>query len=366
MISIRDIPTLYEYMSNIFSYGLLKQYSLEAIQDRISFSEMFWRLENSDSSFLAKRTMHEEIELIYSREIDVELFNNKTSIAYWLGEAYIRLFFKFHKSIFYIFLYLPLDTMINLYPVYHEMDWIKLFEYFEANVKKNNLLPMLLKKRNLSINKLSTLTGISANTIQYYCLNDNHLFEAKYLYIDLLSQALKVKNNLFLKEIHNYTNSSGYDFDKTNPTYRSYLALNYTSYYSLEIKKRKYKLDAVNNIFISGNKYLKVLWTRSESFVDFIDTMNREIVTLVDNYSKSIDPEKRKNTVLVIFEFNKISRFVKPYVPLLKYGFEKIFIINQESILCVCENYWISYLTDSINSSMIEQAKKKTGSDFAI
>ena len=353
-------------MANIISYGLVKEYSLEVIEDRISFSDMFRRLENSDSSFLNERTMHQEIGLIYSRDIDVDLYENKTSIAYWLGEAYIRLFFKFHKSIFYIFLYFPLEDMINAYHLYHEMDWSELYSFFKEKTESKTLLTMLIKKRGLSVNKLSTLTGISINTIQYYCSNDNHLFEAKYAYIDQIALALKVNSNLFLKEIHNYTNSSEYDFDRTNPFYRSYLGLNYVSYYSLEIKNRNYKLDKANNVFISGNKYLKVLWTKSEKLIESTERLNEQIAKLINNYSKVVSQKNRSNTILVVFEFNKTSKNIKPYLSQMKYGYEKIFIVNQELIMCIYNDYWVSYLTDSVVNGLIEQAKKEIGFDFAI
>lgn len=354
-------------MSNIISYGLLKHYSRDAIEDRISFSDMFRRLENSDSSFLNERTMHQEIGLIYSRDVDVNLFDNKSSISYWLGEAYIRLFFRFHKSIYYIFLYLPLEEMVTAYRVYHEMDWSELYSFFQEKIESKTLLNTLIKKRDLSVNKVSSLTGISSNTIQYYCLDDNHLYEAKYTYIYQLAICLKVNSNVFAKEIHNYINSGQYHYDKTNPLYRSYLGLNYASYYSLDIKKGNYVLDKDNYIFTSGKEYLKVLWTKSEQFVDFTSGINADIVAIVDNYSKSKSKLIRANTILVIFEFNKISQSVKPYADkLLKYGYKKVFIINQESILCVGERYWISYLTDSVNSGMIERAQKEANHDFVI
>lgn len=353
-------------MANIFSYGLLKQYSFEVIEDRISFSDMFRRLENSDSSFLTERTMHEEIALIYSRNIDIDLFDNKNSIFYWIGEAYIRLFFKFHKSIFYIFLYFPLEDMIDAYRVYHEMDWNELYSFFLEKIESKTLLTKLIKKRGLSVNKVSSLTGISANTIQYYCLDDKHLYEAKYAYIDQLALCLKVNTNVFLKEIHNYTNSSEYDFDKTHPLYRCYLGLNFASYYSLDIKKRKYKFNKEAQAFFSGDNKLKVLWTKSNVLSETISCANKEILELIENHSKSTSQTDRERTVLVIFEFNKISQEIEPYKSLLKYGYEKIFIINQQVIICIYNNYWKSYLSSSVIASMIEQAKIETGSDFAI
>ena len=366
MISVSDISSLYEHMSNIIAYGVYKEYSYNVIEDRISFSDMFRRLENSDSSFLRERTMHQEIELIYSQSVDIDLFNNKDSLFYWLGQAYIRIFFKFHKSLYYIFLYFPLKEMMDAYHIYHEMDWSELYNFFLEKIKSNTLLEMLLKRRGLSINKLSALAGISINTIKYYYKDDEHLFEAKFAFIDQLAFALKVNSNVFLKEIHNYINSGEYEYDRRNPLYRSYLGLYLVSYYSSTIKNRKYVLDKNTHAFVSGNKILKVLCTQSIKFIEPTNEANQQIVDMVDVVSNMMFVGRQKDTILVIFEFNEISESVKPYLGLLKYGYENIYIINQTNILCIGDNYWTSYIPESVFESMIENAKKAIGNDFAI
>lgn len=366
MISVDYVATISEYLSSIIGYGIKNEYSLSIIEDRISFSDMFRKLEQGDYSFLLERTIEKELELVYSRSIEGTTLDTN-SIILWLGEAYTKLFFRYHKAIYYIFLYFPIEEMISIYGLYHEMDWTQLYSLFEKRVSEVPLLKKLLIKRNLSANKLSSLTGISLNTINYYCLDDNHLYEAKYSYIDSIALALKVNSNVFLKEIHNYTNSGNYEFDKENPVYRSYLGLLLASYFDLNIKKQKFVLDKDANIFIANNSKLKVLWTESTTFADISDAFNIDIKEIIEKYSLDKSTSEKLNTTLVIFEFNQISGSAKTYSQLNDYGYKDIYIINQSTIMYISKNdYRTNYLPDSVNKSMIELAKKLSGGDFAI
>lgn len=367
MINVTMVPTLYQYMSAILEYGIMNAYSFESIQERIAFSDMFRRLEQSDSSFLYERTLTQEIGLIYSNIVNDEEIKDISSKMLWLGNAYIRLFFKFHKSIYYIFLYIPIEDMVSLYPLYHEMDWTQLYDLFIERTKEATLLRKLIDKRDISINKLSQLSSISDNTIKKYCSNDEYLNKASYSHIYNLSIALKVNSNIFLKEINNYTNSDGFAFDRTDIKYRSYLALYLVSYYSNDVNEVQYQYDEENNLFKANNLVLKTMWTNPSISI----TINKsdddtEIAHLIEEQSKQTPIDQRNSYILIIFAYNQISESVKPFTYLKQHGFKKIFIISQTHILCVNTDSWTKEISDDVKKAMILKAKKAVGGDFAI
>lgn len=360
MINRDSLQRLYQYCSLIIGYGLNNQYLFDSIEEFISYSDMFARLEQSDSSFLTQRTINQEIAWVYKLQDSVKELPGMNSILTWVGQAYMRLFFHFHKSIYYVFLYIPIEEMLSLYSLYHEMDWNQLFDYFTQQTSKTTLLRKLLDKKKMSVNKLAQLSNISENTIRYYTLSDSNIYEAKYAYIDAIALALKVNTNLFLKNIHNYVDDGRYQSNKENPIFRSYLGLYLSSYYCGEIKNRKYIYNLNENVFECEGKYLKVLWTKTSQFADIIDGKNPDIERVLDAFVSNIPFTLRKNYVVVIFEYNMVSEFAKPYADLSKYNLDKIIIINQSNILHISQNYWGAYISDSINQTMIEKAAKIT------
>ncbi len=359
MINIDSLQRLYQYCSHIIGYGLNNKYSFDSIEEFISYSDMFARLERSDSSFLTERTINQEIAFIYKLQNSVDELPGMNSILLWIGQAYMRLFFHFHKSIYYVFLYIPIEEMISLYSLYHEMDWNQLFDYFNEQTSKITLLRKLLDKKKLSVNKLAQLSNISEATVRYYTLSDSNIYEAKYVYIDAIALALKVNTNVFLKNVHNYVDDGRYQVSKEDPLFRSYLGLYLTSYYCGDVNNRKYEYDSINNIFKYDDKYLKVIWTETAQFADMTTGKNPSISRVLDEFLLNIPRGFRENYVVVVFEYNKVSESIEPYKKLLDYGLDKIIIINQSNILCVSKSYWKSYIPDSLNQVMIEKAKRK-------
>ena len=355
-------------MSTIVHYGLEKAYSLSFMEEHIGSCSFVRDLEErSDSSFLNRITSTQIVEEIYGKDIDKAVLNNRSDISIWVGEAYIRLFFKYHKSFAYLFLYFPIDEMLNRYTIYHEMDWTQLYELFKEKTSKKTLLKSLIEKRNISVNKLSVISNISQATLQYYCESDERLYLASFKHINALSFALNINSNIFLESIHNYTNSAAYSFDKTRQDYRSYLGLNFASYFSQEINSMRFEYDSDKNIFEGKGMYLKVLWTASKPIINIDSSYNPSIETILGKYSTKIPTEQRCHYIVVVFEYDHISTTAKAYEALIsKFGFKRIIIINQEYYISINNKVLTFEISDYLNMQMIEKAKRQVGGDFAL
>ncbi len=367
MINVNDLSKISSLLSSLFFYGFSSGYSSKTIEEKILKSEFINKLEKGDASYLYRGNLESIVGDIFKVSMPNDETIKTNPLSLWLGEIYTRLFFTFNKSFSFIFLYLPLSEATKIYPLYHEMDFSQLIDYFAKLSKQETLMTLLLKKYKMSARELSILTGVNYNTIVSYTRDNDVIYNAKFDSIFKISEILGVNINIFAKSINNFTSSGMFDFDKTNQKYRSYLGLFFASYFSSEIANRKYEYNEKENIFVFNEKVIKVLWTSISSSRGNLNKENHEIENLVRDYSKTIPLEKRKDHILIIFEYNQISLDPKPYLYLVgKYGFEKIFIINDENVLYIDDKCWSRDILETINNMAINNAKRTIGGDFAV
>lgn len=367
MINVNDLSKISSLLSSLFFYGFSSGYSSKTIEEKILKSEFIVELEKGDAFYLYRGNLESIVGDIFKVSIPNDEIIKTNPLSLWFGEVYTRLFFAFNKSFSFIFLYLPLLEAEKIYPLYHEMDFFQVIDYFVKLTKQETLMTLLLKKHKLSARELSILTGVNYNTIVSYTRDNDVIYNAKFDSIFKISQILDVNINIFAKSINNFTSSGMYDFDKTNQKYRSYLGLMFASYFSSEVASRKYEYNEQENIFVFNEKVIKVLWTSISSSRENSNKENYEIENLVGEYSKTIPLEKRKDHILIIFEYNQISLDPKPYLYLTrKYGFEKIFIINSENVLCVDDKCFARNILETLNNAAINNAKRMIGGDFAV
>lgn len=350
MISYQELYELYDYFGYVFEYGFSHKYSFDYMQNRIANSKAIKDIENkSDCSFLINSSLKDVIKDIYelkNNDFAVEIHPN--TVSFWVAEAYLRLSFRFHKSLSFIFLYIPIEEMIRMFSPYHEMDWSHLYHDFEQTVLDSSLLRKILDYKHLSINKLSQLTGISKNTLTSY-LNDQRLMEAKFDYIYKISQVLDIDIAVFANKVNNYEKD---ELEKpfTNKELFSTLAMYFLSYYSSEIANRNYVYDKQNELYVDKDSRLKVFMTSNESVGG---VYNQQAEQILSKYASSMSNKDRSNTIVVIYELKDISDSVNPYKKWIEYGFDKIFIINSKAVICIKESYWLSHLEKDIREKIL-------------
>ncbi|MCQ3035329.1 MAG: hypothetical protein MJ248_03840 [Bacilli bacterium] len=352
MINVNDINSISLLLSSTFFYGFDRQISEDVIEARIINNKYIGYLENGDSSFLIYTKQETIIESIFERNIDPEVILKTNPLSLWLGDIYTKLFFTFNKSFSFLFLYLPIKKAIELFSVYHEMDNSQLIDLFEKMVKAKTVISLLLEREQLTIGELSSLTGVNYNTIVSYTRDNEFIYNAKLDSIYKISQVLDVNINLFVRKINNLTNSSFYEFDKTNYRYRLYLAFYLASYIDKELRNSSFELN--DEKLRDAKNVFDVLWT---------DSNNEDVLLLAQEYKKNKDVT---NTILSIFDYKKtVSKESLDRFETL--GYKKIFIISATNIYKITKDSKVSKeITSTINDSMIRQAKLKGNSDFAI
>ncbi len=359
MIKVENIEAITRRLYYLIEYGVRNNYSLGSIEEFVALSDMFKQLENGEENFLNIRNSAEEIEETY-RVDSIDFLSEEKTDLYWVSQTYIYLFFKYRKPISYIFLYLPIEDLLKMYRIFHELDISYVYENFDKRVEATSLLKMLINKRDLSINKLSQLTGISESTLIFYSKKDSSLYNASNHNIYRLSIALRVNSNIFYEHIMNYTESSNYNINKSNPKYRNYLGLYYVSYFFKEIAEKNFKYDKDEDVFKSEDSLLKVLWT--DNFL----TVDNDVVELEKKYSNYMKDKDIINLYLVIFEFNSMGLGDIDLTPLQNSGFKKIFVICEDKIFKVNSTITKKEIPYFVHKNLINRAKEEVGNDFAM
>lgn len=203
MIYLSDdyITTFQDTLGYIIGRTISNGYSPRFVEKTIAYSSAFSLLEKSDITELAFSPK----EYIFERMFDIYISNEFEYSPYdvygWLGYTYIRLFFDLKITFESLFFVLPIDEAINMYPLYHEMDYLQTLEYVKSKIKYSFLDEIMICRKVSSL-KLSRLSGVSYSTIsalRYGKRNINKLEASSLL---KLSNALRVKMESLLTDIN--------------------------------------------------------------------------------------------------------------------------------------------------------------------
>ena len=350
---------LFDIFSYLFFYGISHKYSFLAIEEKIYKSDIVKSLEsNGSSTYLYRHTLQDIFIDIYGDDINIDDITKTNSISIWVAEAYIRLFFRYHKSFHYLFLVIHLEQMINLFDIYHEMDFDQLFELFEKKQKSFKLLNALIKEKNITIKQLNLLSSISEYTLYNYSKNNEKLYAASFNHIVTLSNILDVDCNVFARELNNYEDYFIYNFEKNDTYYYSLLAIYYLDYF-FKIDSQCYAANLEDTSLRREDDIIQVIFLNGNNIAMISSLENKMIEPLVSNYqSKCQEVDK---TQLVVFEWNQISTNGKVYSKLSKYGFKNIYIINQENIIRVSDKGTTitKQIPEYVSSYLSRRAKKE-------
>ena len=336
------IKTYYQnYIVNciaaIITYGLNEGYSSVSIEEHIVSSLFINKLENNEYDIESK--MENIVESTYNtsliKPVDISFK------GLFLAESYFKLFVNFNKSFEYIFLYLPLDYLLDKYDIYHEMDFSNLKNDFIKQTNESTIIKKLSKKRQIKLKEISKLTGLNANTINKYCRNNNFIYSASFNNIYKLSKLFAVKENLFIENLGVYLDSSIYLFDKSNDDFRNYLGLYYANYFDNRIDENNFKYEKNKNCFFSKNG-IKLIVISSN-----LDDINID----------KINEKTNSKTYLVLIPYSFFGN--KSQFEFLKEASAlEIFILAQEYVYFVKKNIQ-KEITDTISRSLISRAKEK-------
>lgn len=178
-----------------------EEYSFSYIEYTISHSRMVNEFEESNVTLIA----FSSLEKIYQEIFPFKENNNFKHNIYgkfgWISDAYINLFLNLNITFETMFIIFPLEEMLSLYKIYHEMSFSKLIDLKNEKVPYT-YLDNIMKYRNISTNELATKSGIPFSTINAlrYGKRDIRKLESNKLLV--ISKNLSVKMESLLPDIY--------------------------------------------------------------------------------------------------------------------------------------------------------------------
>ena len=189
--------------SDVLSYLIARShdegYSFDFIQKSISYSIAVNELERSNVTIFAFSSIekiYSDIFPMHSNDYELDIYG----LFGWVGSAYMLLFLKLEITFEALFCLIPIEEMINLYHLYHEMDNVKLIAYAKEKMK-HSLLDVIMQRKGLSNKQLSIKTELSVSTINAirYGNRDINKLEANKLL--KMARALNIKMETLLPDI---------------------------------------------------------------------------------------------------------------------------------------------------------------------
>lgn len=211
-----------ELFARLFVVALQNKINLAAFTFELSKSEFIKKIEKKEYSCYFDKPLLEIFFDITGNKINSDNSYGVFNDAYWCGYSYFELHQRTQKPFSYIFLKLPLAKMLDIYSVYHEMDFSSLLIYFAKSCKEKTILRLLSENYKVSLNKLSYSTGISLTTLSKYNLDDKYLYKSSFQNIIKISNYFDVPTSLFVERINR---------KKLNKNFIEIYGDNYLDYY---------------------------------------------------------------------------------------------------------------------------------------
>lgn len=197
---MNDIKSIKEIFSRLFLIALQKKMNLYSFTFLLQKSDFINKIEHQKYDNYFNKPIEEIFTDITSYPFDKDDSYGIYNDAYWSGSSYFELYMATKKPFSYIFLKLPLSKMVDLYPLYHEMDFSSLLELFKYLENEYTILYLLVKNKNISLPKLSKITGIKLSTLRMYYSSDSSLYKASFQNIIKLVNYFEVPLNLFIEK----------------------------------------------------------------------------------------------------------------------------------------------------------------------
>lgn len=195
-----DLKMTKETFARLFVVALDNKMNLSSFIEDLSKSAFIQRIESKEYDESLNRDLLDVFASFTKRTIAKDNSYGVYNDAYWCGSSYFELHLRLNRPFSYIFLKLPLEELLGIYSIYHEMDISHLMDYFQKKEKETTILRALCKKKKCSITKLSIQTGINAATLNKYNADDEALYKGSFQNIYKISQFFQTPINLFYKE----------------------------------------------------------------------------------------------------------------------------------------------------------------------
>lgn len=175
-----EIRNIRESFSRLFVVAVMNKMNFSSFTSMLIRSDFINKIEKKKYDDVFNMPLTALFFEITGFTVDTDSSYGIYNDAYWSGQNYFDLHLKTNKSFAYIFLKLPFKKMMDIYSIFHEMDFSSLVEYFNKRCEEKTILRLLCEKSHKSLNDVSKATGISLSTLKKYNESDNYLYKASF------------------------------------------------------------------------------------------------------------------------------------------------------------------------------------------
>ncbi len=175
-----DLYKIKDIFARMFVIGIQNKINLYSFSSALERSEFVNCIEKDTYSELFNQPLEDIFYSITENKVEKDESYGIYNDAYWAGKCYFDLHTTLNKTFAYLFLKLPIDKMLDLYPVYHEMDFSSLVEYFKQIEEETTILKTLCEEKKVTLTEVSKKTGININTLRKYYRSDVSLYKAEF------------------------------------------------------------------------------------------------------------------------------------------------------------------------------------------
>ncbi len=194
-----EINDVRETFSRLFVIAVMSKMNFNSFTSMLSKSDFINQIEQKKYNNIFNKPLNTLFFEITGFKVGIDNSFGIYNDAYWSGQNYFDLHTKTNKSFAYIFLKLPFKQMMNIYTIFHEMDFSSLVEYFNKKCEEKTILRLLCDETNKSINDVNKATNISINTLKKYMKSDIYLYNASFQNIVKIISFFEVSHYLFVE-----------------------------------------------------------------------------------------------------------------------------------------------------------------------
>ena len=194
-----ELDNLRETFSRLFVLAVRNKINFKSFTNMLSNSSFIVAIEKDKYNELFNKPIEQLLFSITGFETKEDNSYGIYNDAYWCGQNYFDLHIKTKKPFVYLFLKLPFEEMMNIYSIYHEMDFSSLVDYFHKKENEKTILRILCEEKRCSLNDLCKATSLSLNTLRKYNSSDDILYNASFQNIAKLIEYFDVSYLVFKK-----------------------------------------------------------------------------------------------------------------------------------------------------------------------
>ena len=194
-----ELDNLRDTFSRLFVLAVRNKINFKSFTNMLSNSSFINAIEKNTFNDLFNKPIEALLLSITGFAVKEDNSYGVYNDAYWCGQNYFDLHIKTKKSFLYIFLKLPFEELMNVYSIFHEMDFTSLLDFFHKKEKDKTILRILCEEKRCSLNDLCKSTSLSLNTLRKYNSSDDNLYKASFQNVVKLIQYFDV-NYLLFKE----------------------------------------------------------------------------------------------------------------------------------------------------------------------